>query len=41
LKVEGSGDLYIELKKLNELKDSGILTEEEFQKQKQKLLEKY
>lgn len=38
--VKGSGDLYTDLKKLKELKDSGIITEEEFQVQKKKLLEK-
>lgn len=31
-------DVYAELKKIAELKDKGILTEEEFQKEKQKLL---
>lgn len=39
--VKGSGDLYAELKKLKELKDSGVITEAEFQSQKKKLLEKY
>jgi hypothetical protein len=38
--VKGSGDLYTDLKKLKELKDSGVITEEEFQTQKKKLLEK-
>jgi hypothetical protein len=33
-------DLYTELKKLKELKDSGVITENEFQTQKKKLLEK-
>ena len=41
VEVKGSGDLYTELKKLKELKDSGIITEEEFQNLKKKLLEKY
>lgn len=41
IKIKDSGDLYIELKKLKELKDSGIITEEEFTIQKKKLLEKY
>lgn len=41
VQVKGSGDLYTELKKLKELKDSGIITEEEFQVQKKKLLEKH
>ncbi|MES1992501.1 MAG: SHOCT domain-containing protein [Pseudomonadota bacterium] len=35
----GSSDLYTELKKLTELKDSGVITEDEFQAQKKKLLE--
>ena len=38
--VKGSGDLYTDLKKLKELKDSGVITETEFQAQKKKLLEK-
>lgn len=41
VKVKQSGDLYTELKKLKELKDTGIITEKEFQTQKKKLLEKY
>lgn len=41
INVKGSGDLYTELKKLKELKESGIITESEFQAQKKKLLEKY
>jgi hypothetical protein len=41
VKVEGSGDLYTELKKLQELKDSGVLTEEEFQTQKKKIIDKH
>ncbi len=39
VRVKGSGDLYAELKKLKELKDSGVITEDEFQAQKKKLLE--
>ena len=39
--VKDSGDLYTELKKLKELKDSGIITEEEFEARKKKILEKY
>ena len=35
----GSSDLYIELTKLKELKDSGVITEAEFRTQKKKLLE--
>jgi hypothetical protein len=34
-----SGDLYTELKKLDELRKDGIITAEEFQAQKTKLLE--
>ena len=41
VKVKQPGDLYTELKKLKELKDTGIITEEEFQTQKKKLLDKY
>lgn len=37
----GSGDLYTELKKLKDLKDSGVITEDEFQAQKKKLLESH
>src|SRR3989344_4688381 len=36
--VRGGSDLYTELKKLKELKDSGVITENEFQAQKKKLL---
>jgi Short C-terminal domain len=39
VQVRGSGDIYSELKKLKELKDSGVITEDEFQAQKKKLLE--
>ena len=39
--IKDSGDLYTELKKLKELKDSGIITEEEFKARKKKILEKY
>lgn len=34
-------DLYTELQKLDQLRKEGILTEEEFQQQKKKALEKY
>jgi hypothetical protein len=37
--VEQQGSMADELKKLSELKDSGILTEAEFEEQKAKLLE--
>lgn len=40
INVQGSGDLYTELKKLKELRDEGILTEEEYQEQKQRALSK-
>ena len=36
--VQGSSDIYLELKKLAELKDSGILTQEEFDARKKKIL---
>lgn len=38
--AKDSKDLYAELKKLQDLKNSGIITEEEFKAQKKKLLEK-
>jgi outer membrane protein assembly factor BamE (lipoprotein component of BamABCDE complex) len=38
IKVQGSGDLYTELRKLKELRDEGILSEEEYQLQKKKVL---
>lgn len=38
-KQQAVDDLYIELSKLGELRDKGILTEEEFEEQKRKLLE--
>lgn len=34
-------DLYVELKKLAELRDDGIITEEEFESEKKKLLESH
>jgi hypothetical protein len=40
IKVQGSGDLYTELRKLKELRDEGILTEEEYQTQKKRALSK-
>ena len=36
--VDSSGDLYTELKKLDDLKKDGIITDEEFQTQKKRLL---
>ncbi len=41
VKVTGNKDLYSELKKLKELKDEGIISEEEFEKEKKELLDKY
>ena len=41
IEVKGSGDLYTELKKLKELKDSGVITDAEFESQKKNLLEKH
>jgi len=38
VKTSGQPDLYTELQKLKTLKDEGLLTEDEFQKAKQKLL---
>ena len=35
---QNSEDMYTELKKLNELKESGILTQEEFNAEKKKIL---
>tara|TARA_Y100000385_G_C12849653_1_gene532463 strand:- start:363 stop:524 length:162 start_codon:yes stop_codon:yes gene_type:complete len=37
--VNTSVNVYEELKKLGQLRDSGVLTEEEFQQEKKKLLE--
>ena len=39
-KKDSKSDLYTELKKLDQLKQDGILTEEEFQIQKKKILER-
>jgi hypothetical protein len=36
-----NSDLYTELQKLDQLRKDGILTDDEFQQQKKKLLEKY
>lgn len=41
MQVKESNDLYSNLKKLKELADSRVITEEEFQVQKKKLLEKH
>ena len=40
IKVQDDGDLYTELKKLKELRDEGILSEDEYQAQKEKALAK-
>lgn len=40
VRIKDSGDLYTDLNKLKELKDSGVITEEEFQAQKKRLLER-
>lgn len=40
INVQGGDDLYTELKKLKELHDEGILTDEEYQVQKQRILSK-
>jgi hypothetical protein len=39
--TKGDTDLYTELTKLDELRKNGIITEEEFEAQKKKVLEKY
>ena len=41
INVKGSGDLYTELRKLKELRDEGILSEEEYQSQKKKVLSQH
>ena len=41
INVKGFGDLYTELRKLKELHDEGILSEEEYQSQKKKVLSKH
>lgn len=40
MNIEGKPDLYAELKKLKTLRDDGVITEEEFQAQKKKVLER-
>lgn len=40
IKVQDSSDLYTVLKKLKELRNEGILTEEEYQTQKKRVLSK-
>jgi len=41
IKVNKSGDLYTELRKLKELRDEGFLSEEEYQLQKKKVLSQH
>ena len=41
IKVNESKDLYTELRKLKELRDEGILSEEEYQSQKKKILSQH
>ena len=41
IKVQSDGDLYTELRKLKELLDEGVLSEEEYQAQKKKVLSQY
>jgi outer membrane protein assembly factor BamE (lipoprotein component of BamABCDE complex) len=40
INVQDNGDLYTELKKLKELRDEGVLTEDEYQTEKKKALSK-
>lgn len=40
IRVQGSGDMYTELKKLKDLLDTGIITQAEFDMKKKKILEK-
>jgi len=41
IKTSGKSDLYSELMKLKQLRDEGLITEEEYEKEKKELLEKY
>jgi len=41
VKTSGRKDLYSELKKLKQLKDDGLITQQEFDKEKKELLDKY
>ena len=38
---KGQSDMYAELMKLKQLKDEGIINDDEFQKQKKRIMEKY
>ena len=40
IRVQDSGDIYTELKKLKDLLDTGIITQEEFDARKKKILSK-
>lgn len=39
--IKGQNDMYVELMKLKELKDKGILVEEEYAREKKEILQKY
>ncbi len=41
IEVKDKQDLYSELMKLKQLRDEGVLTQEEFEKEKKELLDKY
>ena len=41
VKISNRSDLYTELKKLKQLKDDDLISEEEFEKEKKELLDKY
>jgi len=41
VKTSDKKDLYSELKKLKQLKDDGLITQQEFNKEKKELLDKY
>ncbi len=41
VKSSGKEDLYSELMKLKQLKEEGLITQEEFEKEKKELLDKY
>ena len=40
IRVQDSGDMYVELKKLKDLLDTGVITQAEFDAKKKKILEK-
>jgi len=40
IKVRDSGDIYLELKKMKELLDAGVITQAEFDARKKRILEK-